>query len=158
MKSGLRPRDPTLIDAIFARRMARAEAHKTGVAQMRELKSIAEDFRDVKDVTRLSQRAAALERRQEVKDALSAERGEEAREVQPTADVFQLLAQVKGTGGFARLKERVTRLLEQSKAAGDSSNRRIARRALASLSASARGVRHPELQELLGQVAVYSPR
>jgi hypothetical protein len=53
---------------------------------------------------------------------------------------------------FAKLKERVTKLLEQSKAAGDSSSRRIARRVLTGLNASSRSIRNPEFQELLDQI------
>src|SRR5439155_19611302 len=41
MQSGGRTRDPKLIDAIFAKRMARAEAQKSPLEKMRELGSIA---------------------------------------------------------------------------------------------------------------------
>jgi hypothetical protein len=53
---------------------------------------------------------------------------------------------------FARLKQRVTRLLAQSSAAEDSPDRRIARRVLAGFRATSTGIRSPEFQELLNQI------
>jgi hypothetical protein len=60
--------------------------------------------------------------------------------------------------GFAKLKERVTQFLDQSRAPEDSSSRRIARRVLTSLRASEVGVRNPELQVLLNQISGVVPR
>jgi hypothetical protein len=57
------------------------------------------------------------------------------------------------SSGLAKLKERVTQLLDQSRALEDSSSRRIARRVLTSLRASTVGVRNPELQMLLDQIS-----
>jgi poly(3-hydroxybutyrate) depolymerase len=153
MTSGIRPRDQTLIDDLFARRMARAEGLKSSLATMRELQSIAQDFRLFKNVTGLNQRAALLAKQQEVKVALDVERADEAREDETTAEILALLEEVDISSGFAKLKERVTQLLDQSRALEDSSSRRIARRVLTSLRASTVGVRNPELQMLLDQIS-----
>jgi hypothetical protein len=153
MTSGIRPRDQTLIDDLFARRMARAEGLKSSLATMRELQSIAQDFRLFKNVTGLNQRAALLAKQQEVKVALDVERADEAREDEMTAEILALLEEVDISSGFAKLKERVTQLLDQSRALEDSSSRRIARRVLTSLRASTVGVRNPELQMLLDQIS-----
>jgi hypothetical protein len=153
MTSGIRPRDQTLIDDLFARRMARAEGLKSSLSTMRELQSIAQDFRLFKNVTGLNQRAALLAKQQEVKVALDVERADEAREDEMTAEILALLEEVDISSGFAKLKERVTQLLDQSRALEDSSSRRIARRVLTSLRASTVGVRNPELQMLLDQIS-----
>jgi hypothetical protein len=153
MTSGIRPRDQTLIDDLFARRMARAEGLKSSLATMRELQSIAQDFRLFKNVTGLNQRAALLAKQQEVKVALDVERADEAREDEMTAEILALLEEVDISSGFAKLKERVTQLLDQSRALEDSSSRRIARRVLTSLRASTVGMRNPELQMLLDQIS-----
>jgi hypothetical protein len=152
MTTGIRPRDQALIDDMFARRMARAEGLKSSLARMRELQSIAEDFRRFKNVTGLNQRAAVLDAQQDVKAALDAEHADEAREDEMTAEIFALLEELDISSGLARLKTRVIELLDQSRAAEDSSPRRIARRVLNSLRASAAGVRQPELQMLLDQI------
>jgi hypothetical protein len=152
MIAGLRDRDQKLIDDIFARRLARADAQQNSLEQMRALKSIAEDFRSFKDVVTINRRVAALERRQDVKDRLEAERTEERRELQTRDEVYRLVGDVERRDNLARLEERLTKLLEESKAAADSPNRRIARRVLAGLNASSRGIRNPELRELLARI------
>jgi hypothetical protein len=158
MKSGLRPRDERIVNEIFASRVASAEAENTNLGKMRALKAMAEDFEGLKDVKALRDRAASLERRQDVRDALKVDGAQEEREVQTTADVFYLLSKLNDAGGFEKLKARVVPLIERSRALSDSSDRRIARRVLASLSASARGVPHPEFQELLKQIRPATPQ
>src|SRR6266849_3822634 len=146
MTSGIRPRDQSLIDDLFARRMARTEGLKSRLATVRELQSIAQDFRPFKNVTGLNQRAALLAEQQNVKVALDVERADEAREDEMTAEILTLLEEVDISSGFTKLKDRVTQLLDHSRALEDSSSRRIARRVLTSLRASTVGVRNPELQ------------
>lgn len=157
MKSGLRDRDPKLIDEIFAKRVGRAEAQSRSVDKMRELKSIAVDFQGLKDVSKFTERAAALERQPDVKDALKTERLEEERELQTTAEVYQLRDRMNNGTGFPKLRDRVTKLLEQSTSGEDSTDRRIARRVLTGLSASSRSIRNPEFQELLNQIRPPGP-
>jgi dienelactone hydrolase len=152
MKAGLRDRETKEIDEIFAKRVARAEGQAKNVDKMRELRSIAVDFQGMKDVSKFTERAAALERQADVKEALKAERAEEERELQTTAEVYQLRDRMNNAAGFPKLKARVTQLLEQSKGAEDSTDRRIARRVLTGLSASSRSIHNPEFQELLNQI------
>jgi hypothetical protein len=157
MKRGLRSRDQKMIDGIFAKRTARAEAQTRSVDKMRELKSIAADFQTFKDVSQISARAAAMERQQDVKDAIKAEAADEMRELQITSEVFRLLKSIGNRATFETLKGRVTELLGQAKAEKDSTDRRIARRVLAGLSASARGIELPEFQDLLNQIRAIQP-
>jgi poly(3-hydroxybutyrate) depolymerase len=152
MTSGIRPRDQTLIDDLFARRTARAEGLKSSLVMMRDLQSIAQDFRPFKNVTGLNERAALLAAQQSVKAALDVERADEAREDVMTGEIFALLEEIDIGSGLAKLKEQVTQLLNQSRALEDSASRRIARRVLASLRASTVGVRSPELQALLDRM------
>jgi hypothetical protein len=152
MKTGRRPRDAKVIDSIFGERVARAEAQQNRVEKMREWQSIAADFQGFKDVTTFKERAAALEREQDVQDSLRAERGDEERERQVTREVYDLLDRMTGGDGFAMLKTRVLQLFEQSKPPEDSPDRRIARRVLAGLRVSSGGIRNPEFQDLLNQI------
>ena len=158
MTSGIRPRDQARIDDWFAKRVTRVQSLKGGLAEMRELQSIARDFRSFKNVTALDQRAARLAAQQDVKAALDVERADEAREDELTAEIFALLEELDIAGGVAKLNERVTPLLDQSRALQDSSSRRIARRVLTSLRASAVGVRNPDLQVLLDRITAVAPR
>ena len=83
---------------------------------------------------------------------MKTERAEEELELRTTAEVYQLRDRMNNAAGFPKLKERVTKLLEQSKSAQDSTDRRIARRVLTGLSASSRSIRNAEFQELLNQI------
>jgi dienelactone hydrolase len=154
MQSGVRARDQNLIDEIFAKRIARVEARATSLEKMRELKSIVADFENLKDVAKLAERAAALERQKDVEDGLKAERAEEDKERQTLAEISGLRDALASGGGdaFSNLKARVLELAEQSKAARDSTDRRIARRVLATLIASSRSISHAEFQELMKQI------
>ena len=157
MKSGLRPR----LQTGRRSRMARAEAQRSNLAKMRELNLIAEDFRDFKDVAKVVESAAALESQQDVADALNAERADDARELQIANEVNRLVRQLswpeREHDAFIALKAHVTTLLEASRAAEDSADRRIARRALASLRASSGGIHHADFQQLLRQIQLPGP-
>jgi hypothetical protein len=152
MKAGLRDRDEKEIDEIFKKRVARAEGQARSVDKMRELRSIAVDFEGLKDVGKFAERAAAFERQVDVKEALKAEREEEDLELRTTAEVYQLRDRMNSAAGFPKLKERVMKLLEQSKSTQDSTDRRIARRVLTGLSASSRSIKNPDFQELLNEI------
>jgi poly(3-hydroxybutyrate) depolymerase len=154
MASGIRPRNQPLIDDLFARRVARAEALKNGLDLMRELQSIVRDFSRFKDVTELNRRAAAVAAQPDTIAALNAERDDQTREEESTAAMLALLEELDVDGGIARLKARAAPLLEQARASADSPSRRIARRVLTTLRASTAGIRNVELQELLDQISV----
>jgi poly(3-hydroxybutyrate) depolymerase len=152
MKAGSRSRDQKLIDDLFAKRMAQAERQTKSLEQMRDLQAIAADFEGLKDVARIKQRAEALAKGRDVQEALAAERAEEARERQLDADFGEFVRRLPVSGNIAPLRERVLKLLEQSQAPVDSSDRRVARRTLATLASGARSVDHPEFQELLAKI------
>jgi hypothetical protein len=158
MQSGRRPRDPKEIDEVFAARVARAEAQQTSLEKMRELSSIADDFQGLRgDLARFADRAAQLARQPDVQHALQAERADEERERQTTAEVFDLRDGMAIGDNFVRLRERLLQLLKQSNAAEDSPARRIARRVLAGFRISSSGIRTPEFQQLLNQIRPPAP-
>jgi hypothetical protein len=152
MARGIRPRDQRLVDDLYAKRTARADRLTSALERMRELQSIAHDFNGLENISGVTQRAAALSERPEVKAAQEAERAEDEREDAITAEMSVLMEEVDIPSGLAKLKGRVNELLEQSRAATDSSARRIARRVLTNLRAAGAGTNAPELQALLERV------
>lgn len=158
MSIGIRARDRTLIDDVFSRRTARADGLASGLAKMRELQSIARDFRGLKDVNGLDQRAMALSAQADVKAALDVERADRARENEMHAEVSALMEDADTSTGFAKLRAYVSTLLGQSQAVDDSSSRRMARRVLTGLRASTAGMRLPELKALLEHIPAATTR
>ena len=157
IRSKLRTRDDKLVDEIFAKRMARAEAATGSLEKMRELWSIVLDFDGLKDVAALQKRAASLERQFDVKKALEAERTEEDLEIETGNELYRLRNAMDTGDNFARLKARVLALVAQSKADQDSSTRRIARRVLTGFNASSRGTGGKPFQDLLDQIRPPGP-
>ena len=153
MASGIRPRDQPLIDDLFARRVARADALQDPLELTRELQSIARDFSRFKNVTELTRRAEVLAAQPGTITALKVERADAAREEESTAAILALLEELDVDGGIASLKARAIPLLDQARASADSSSRRIARRVLTTLRASTAGIRNPELRELMDQIS-----
>ena len=161
MKRGTRSRDQHEIEQLLAKRIAKAEAQKSDLAKMRELNAIVDDFKGLRDVAAVGQRAASLERQQNVKDELKAESAEEQREIEGLREVFDLLDEAANSNkdAFVKLKGMVIELAHQSTAPDDSTARRFARRVLASIAAEVRSVADgdPEILELMKQVRPPAP-
>jgi dienelactone hydrolase len=156
MKSGLRPRDEVLLAALFAKRMARAEAQPSLLVRMRELKQIAADFQGLRDVSNAIDSAAALEGRQDVAAALRAEQAEDASELRVRSEADSLVRQLgwpeRADAALVSMKSFVASLLEVARKDADSPERRIARRVLAGLRASRNGVPNPKFQEWIKDI------
>jgi predicted esterase len=152
MKSGLRPRDTAVLDTWFAARVERIDALKDNAETLRTLMHLIADFEGLEEVGKFADRAARLLKQQDVRDALREEPKNEERELQVQGELFELRDRWYNGESFAKLKERVTALLAQSRAADDSEDRRIARRVLANFAASTRGIRDPQYQELLDAI------
>lgn len=152
MKSGLRQRDAALLDTWFAARGERIDALKDNAATLGALIHLIADFEGLEDVSKFGDRAERLLKRQDVKDALSEEPKNEELELHVQGELFELRDRWRNGASFAKLKERVTALLAQSKAADDSEGRRIARRVLSNFAASSPGIRDPQYQELLDAI------
>ena len=111
----------------------------------------------IKDVSKYADRSRRLLKQQDVKDALIEESKNEDRELHVQAELFALRDGWYNGASFAKLKERVSALSAQSKAADDSEDRRIARRVLSNFAASARSTRDPQYQELLDAIRRPAP-
>jgi predicted esterase len=157
MKSGLRPRDAALLSAWFAERAERIDALQDNAETLRALIHIIADFEGLEDVSKLADRARRLLKQQDVKDALSEEPKSEERELRVQAELLELRDRWYNGANFAKMKDRVSALLAQSKAADDSEDRRIARRVLANFAASSSRVRDPQYQELLDAIRRPAP-
>jgi len=152
MKSGLRARDAALLDTWFAERGQRLDALPDNVETLHALIHLIADFEGLEDVRKFAERAARLLKQQDVKDSLGEESKNEDRELQVQGELFELRDRWYNGASFAKLKERVTALLAQSKAADDSEDRRIARRVLSNFAASSRAIRDPQYRELLDAI------
>ena len=161
MKNGVRPRDESLIAELFSKRLARANAQTAALATLRALKQIAADFAGLVDVTHINDAAAALEGRADVAAALGIEQDEEARETRVKREVEVLVRQLRwpeqADAAFPRLTSFAASLLDVARQDGDSSERRIARRVLGGLRASAPGVRYQKFQEWVKDLECSSP-
>jgi hypothetical protein len=157
MKSGLRPRDAALLDSWFAARVERIDALKDNTETLHALLHLIADFEGLEDVSKFADRSRRLLKQQGVRDALSEESKNEERELKVQGELFELRDRWYNGASFAKLKERVTALLTQSKAADDSEGRRIARRVLSNFAASSRAIRDPQYQELLDAIRPAAP-
>jgi dienelactone hydrolase len=152
MKSGLRPRDPKLLDEIFSERVARVNAQRDGLDAVLALESLAADFQGLKDVSKFTQRAAALRNQKDVKREIAEDHLAEQQEAKQTNEIYALRGE-----SMERLKARVFELSRQAKSPEDSTDRRIARRILSGFGSSFRGVRDPQLQEIVTEARSWNP-
>jgi hypothetical protein len=156
MKKGLRPRDEALLVDLFAKRVARANAQQESLAKMRELKQIADDFQGLRDVAQVIASAAALDGRSDVVAALKAEQAEEARELRVKGEAERLVRELgwpeRADAAFVTMKSFVASLVDIARGPKDSSERRIARRVIAGLRASRRGVPNQAYQDWIRDI------
>ena len=161
MKSGLRPRDETLVAELFSKRVARANAQPGNLARMRELKQIAADFEGLRDVAKVIESATALEGRPDVAAALSAEQADDARELRVQSEADLLVRELgwpeRADTALVNLKSFVASLLDVARQDADSSERRMARRVLAGLRGSRQGVPNQEFQEWMKDIQPPAP-
>ena len=80
MKAGRRPRDPALIESLFAKRVAQVEAQTGEKETWIALAGLVEDFTGMRDVAKFAAREAELRQSKIVKDGLKKDRAEEQRE------------------------------------------------------------------------------
>jgi hypothetical protein len=131
---------------------AQANAHNDGLEAVLALESLAADFQGLKDVSKFAQRAAVLRNQKEVQREIAEDHLAEQREAKQTNEIYALRG-----GSMERLKARVMELSRQAKSPDDSTDRRIARRILSGFGASFRGVRDPQLQEIVTEARSWNP-
>jgi dienelactone hydrolase len=141
VKSGRAPRDDRVLDELFAKRMAAADSATDDKKKHLALRSIAADFTGLRDVSALDTRASTLGRSKAVQDALKKDRNEDDRELRALDDIRSIEARLGSDDERAQtlisLRQRWKELADRARKPDDSSDRRLARRVLASLSASA---------------------
>jgi len=137
MKSGRLSRDETLIGRLLleqTRKAADAEAARNFYDAYRSYRAAANDFRGLRDVSALEQQTARLWEMREVRRALDEEDGQIRRQHKLAGELVALLEQRRDQtqGALASLNFRnaVADLRRAARAAGDTGERRVARRTL----------------------------
>jgi dienelactone hydrolase len=162
IKSGRRPRDQQLLDRVFDARLADVNAQKDGLKKVLALDSLVADFQGLSDVSKLAERAAALRNQQDVKRDIAEDRLAEQREAKQTNEIYELRGKLDSNPvmrgeNVEKLKARVIELSHRAKSSTDSIDRRIARRILSGFGSSFRGVRDPQLQEVVTEARSWNP-
>jgi dienelactone hydrolase len=162
IKSGRRPRDQQLLDRVFDARLADVNAQKDGLKKLLALDSLVADFQGLSDVSKLAERAAALRNQQDVKRDIAEDRLAEQREAKQTNEIYELRGKLDSNPvmrgeNVEKLKARVIELSHRAKSSTDSIDRRIARRILSGFGSSFRGVRDPQLQEVVTEARSWNP-
>jgi hypothetical protein len=140
MKSKLTPREDAVLDRIFAKWLAAADAMTARKDQYVALQGIARDFEGLLDVAAVARRAEALGREREVRDALKRERDEDVREEQLLTAVKTAEAQLESdeTRAMAlmQLRRQWKTIADAARRPEESPERRMMRRVLSSISSS----------------------
>jgi dienelactone hydrolase len=138
MKSKLTPREDAVLDRIFAKWLAAAEAMTDLKDQYLALQGIARDFEGLRDVAAVARRAEALGREREVRDALKRERDEDVREEQLLTAVKTAEAQLESDDTRAmalmQLRRQWKTIADAARRPEESPERRMMRRVLSSIS------------------------
>jgi dienelactone hydrolase len=153
MKTGLRPKDKTLIDDIFMRRLDAARQQKEPAARYLAFNNLASDFTGLTDVKPLMAEAARLRNDSAVKAQFEKDTAIDQREDQLSGSLFQLAAQLRYPSrrnkSLEELKTRVASLSATATAQADSTDRQMARRVLRGLMASSRDIGDADFQALM---------
>lgn len=132
MRAGTRPRDDEFVRAQFHARLAAVPA-PPGLERWRALKSLIADFESLADTAQWAKNAQELGASREVKAELKAERALFAREEELLSDLGN--AALEST---ARKQKRAAELRAKADGPGDSPERRLVRRVIASFSSMTR--------------------
>ncbi len=153
MKSGLRAKDNTLIDASFAARKARLPAIQDKDESFRENKSLVADFEGLRDVKAFAAAAAALENTKELRDAQTKIAIDQMHETQFYGELSNYADQLgnpfQKQDSIDALKIRMDKLAAAAKAPVDSTDRQLARRVLRAFAADYAGNPDPDLRKML---------
>jgi len=155
MKSGMRPRDDAFIDATLAAGKKQLASITDKGELYTETAALAADFKGLRDVTALEATVASLETQKDFQDAWRATGTAEMNENQATEEIRNYAEQLGNPAEraecLAALRDRLTRLSTQAKAAEDTAQRRMARRVLRGVLADNAGRPDPEFRKLLDE-------
>jgi hypothetical protein len=133
MRAGTKERDEEFISAQWNMRHT-AAASSSGLGRWRGLKSLAADFRGLRDVSEVERQAKELGGQRETKDAVKAERALDRKET----ELITELADFAGGGAVKPMKKLVADLRTRSQVLEDTEVRRLTRRVLAGFGSSGR--------------------
>ena len=154
MKTGLKPRDAGAIDRMLTKRTDAIAAVSGDKTRYLVLQALVADFEGLRDVSSAAAQAAALGRDKKVREALKKDSEEDDREQRMLEDVRTLENRLGSDDTRARalldLRQRWRELSEAAKAPEESTERRLARRVLANLSASVSST-DPEYLGIIGE-------
>ena len=138
MKTKITARDDAVLDRIFTKWLAAAEATSDRKNQFLALQGIARDFDGLRDVTALAKRVDALGRERDVRDALKRDRDEDTREEQLLTTVktteTQLASDETRPMALMELRRQWKAIADAARRPEESPERRMMRRVLAALS------------------------
>jgi poly(3-hydroxybutyrate) depolymerase len=156
MKAGRKPRDEQEIDRLFAKRAA-AAGGKADKDAFLAAQSMVDDFKGLRDVTSLEARATELGRDSSIRAALKKDRDDDDREEgllrEITSAGARLATEDERADALAELRQRWKTLSDQAKQKDDSAQRRLARRVLGSLGASAI-TKDPDYLKIIAQYRI----
>jgi tetratricopeptide (TPR) repeat protein len=152
MKSSLGERSESLIDALFNKEVERVRAQETAGSIYQAYAGyvgIADEFKGLKDVAEIEQKAAALKDGKEVRQALKLEKDHESEERARSTELYRWKTQLEGrvsagpsgdtedrTIALADLKRAVADLKKRSEGQESTPDRALARRLLNQFMAS----------------------
>ena len=138
MKTKLTARDDAVLDRIFTKWLATADAVSDRKNQFLALQGIARDFDGLRDVSALAKRVDALGRERDVRDALKRDRDEDTREEQLLTTVktteTQLASDETRPMALMELRRQWKAIADAARRPEESPERRMMRRVLAALS------------------------
>lgn len=154
MKSGRSPRDEALLQKIFVARSAQASAEKNDMRAWEATNAMVSDFQGLKDVSKFTEQAQALQRKKTVLDALNKEHEDEQFEAQLSSEITELQEGLEDgpaarAASFSQLKDRLTKLSQQANASEDTPDRRMARRLMGGIFIDSRAVDDQEYQKFV---------
>ena len=140
MKSGIRDRNPALINEIFEHALSQALAAQTGGDKYRAYQryaAMAQDFSGLHDVAEVEKKAKELSASKEIKDALKQEKKMEEEQIFRLQSVHKLISAHEASNekfeSLAALRDELKGQREAAKATEPSVKRTVARRVMGSL-------------------------
>jgi hypothetical protein len=141
MKAGTRNKDEALIDDLFKRETAEAQAAESAKDSYQAYLSYAagsSDFRGLRNVAELEQKVATLKATKEVREGMRQERRMEDEQERITTSIQSLIDAAKQpenkVGAMSELKDAIARQRKLANAERASNDRIVARRIVGSLS------------------------
>jgi predicted esterase len=154
MKTGLKPRDETELNRMFASRSAGVANETDDLRTFLALRALVDDFVGLRDVTAFEARVKQLGADPNIRDAIKQEQDDDRREEGTMRDIASLEGRLTTDGrvqALAELRQRWKTLSAQAKNPVDSSGRQLARRVLSALTADARSIQDADYQQIIAE-------